>query len=151
MFRFFARVVLCTSIRAVGLPGGIANLSSTIDCGDQQPYLVVEYIERSGACLDGSQLAEIRLVDEAKEIPDVRFRPMCDTAVGAWIKRWLHWGGRGAVGSTCHYQDTDSPFVRSFEKVAHERRIGDILRHLGGTYVPSWPRSLPELIRFAPP
>lgn len=41
---------------------------------------------------------------------------LCITAPGAWVGRWIDWGGCGAAWSRCWSVDTDSPYVRMGEE-----------------------------------
>lgn len=92
-----------------------------------------EYIERCRDCFEFHRFDDLRLAGDAKEIRDVRTGCMCDSAVGAWVKRWWLWGGASTTNYFCHYWDIDSPFVRCFKDVWYERCIGDILGHLRAT------------------
>lgn len=33
------------------------------------------------------------------------------TAYGAWVRRWLHWAGRGVMWCRCRGNRTDYPFI----------------------------------------
>lgn len=84
----------------------MADLSSTVDRRDPPPYLEVQYIECDGVRLHGRRLTATCLAGDVKEIRNGRTGCMRDTAVGAWIKGWWHWGGPTETDPLCHYQDT---------------------------------------------
>lgn len=69
----------------------------------------------------------IHLGQDVLKIGNVCTGRMRDTAIGAWIKQWRHWGGRGATDSFFHFNQSDSPYARFFEEVGSGRRFGDIL------------------------
>lgn len=117
--------------------GGASDLNVQPYRRDPPPYPVVQYIERYRNRLDRRRFAVIQLAGSTKEIRDVRTERMCDTAVGAWIKRWWHWGGRGPTDYLYHFQDNDSTYAQCFGEAGYKRNDGDVLSHLRNTASPA--------------
>lgn len=90
VFCFLAE--LCTPFRVGRLPGRRNESTSAIDYRNLPPHSVVEYIEGYLFCLDSRRFAAMPLAGNVKEIHDLRTGRMQDTAVGAWIRQWWHWG-----------------------------------------------------------
>lgn len=97
---------------------------------DPPPFSVVKYIERDVNRLHGQRSSAMHLAGDVREIPDVCPGPMHDHTFGTWTKRWRHWSGR-LVTDSYHFSHMDSPNVRCFQEVGHEKRLGNLLRLLG--------------------
>ncbi|NJS39488.1 MAG: hypothetical protein HC783_11225, partial [Rhodobacteraceae bacterium] len=52
------------------------------------------------------------------------------TAAGAWARRWIHSGGRGAAWLRCNSIYTDSPFVRMVKEQSYEFRLSAMIGRL---------------------
>lgn len=64
---------------------------------------------------------------ESRSVWDVRFGGNWNTAVGAWKKRWWHWGGR--VSSICRNESPGVyiPFVRCFKVFDYEMTLRQVV------------------------
>lgn len=82
-----------------------------VDPRDLPPYPAVQYIEHYGPRLERSGFAVMCLARDAKEILGGRIGSMCDTVVGAWIKRWRNWDGDSAPDSLCRYRTQTVPLL----------------------------------------
>lgn len=86
------------------------------------PISVFAYFDRYPGSFDASRFRHgMRLSGHLTEIcigGDMRL-----TCAGGWMKRWLHWGGRGAAVYRSSSDRTDSPFIRMDEEVDYERRL----------------------------
>lgn len=118
------------------------------DCRDGPPYPVVLYIERYRNCLASRRFATMCLADDTKEICNVRTRCMRVTAVGSWVKRWRHWGGRRSTDLLCHFWRIWNLYIRCFEDFDYEWLVDDILSHFHKTAYLVWSRDPGEILSF---
>lgn len=61
------------------------------------PLGVLDYARLHASCLDTQLFQLMRFLGERDWIYDNRYGVELLSAVGAWVKRWMHWGGQGAV------------------------------------------------------
>lgn len=70
--------------------GGRSRDDHLCDCCHPPPFMVVRFIKKYGARLDGRRLSAMTLGGDVRKIRDVYSAGLRDTAMGAWIK-WWHW------------------------------------------------------------
>lgn len=90
------------------------------------PVSVVEYIERCNDIFEDQRFPPIRFAGDLGKVDDVCIGPMCDSAVGVWIRQWGNCSGRCANQPFLSFQSSGQFPCPLIEEVKYDRRFGDI-------------------------
>lgn len=55
---------------------------------------------------------------------------MPETDFGVFVKRWIHWDGRGVLHVPVPHDDFDIPLVRDHEEEIYARCLGYLVHYL---------------------
>lgn len=94
--------------------------------GDERsepPFQVVHCLLAFEGLLDSRRFAAMLCDGDKLTVFDTRTMKECDTLVGAWVRRWRHWGRRGASTGRCVSDDVYSPFICWYVEVDYEREL----------------------------
>lgn len=96
------------------LSSGNASCSSWPLCA---PFEVRAYTCAHAESLDAPRFEEMTVRRDSRTVYDARHGANCNIQVGAWIRRWAHWGSRGAVLQQDNAPWLDMPFLRCIKNV----------------------------------
>lgn len=145
-------VVECPSLHDV-YPSFILlspNCVARCDMRDDLIFYVVSCIEEFPERLEARRYNEMGLSVYALIICDERHGRESDTAVCARKKRCWHRGSSRASELSCYSRNKDSLYVRCSVEVGYERRLSDIVIHIGNVQKANWYFVLDYVFAFTP-
>lgn len=92
---------------------------------DMPPLIsVVGYCRVDAEKLDVQRFHGMKLHGDSLELRE-RSSASSDTAVGAWIQRWKHWGRSGVVECATLSSETDLHYKCSFEEAVYKCKLSE--------------------------
>lgn len=95
---------------------------SSPDFHDPSLLPSLRYVPEYACYLDAVRLTDIWERHHVLTVCDWH-TALCDPDAGAWVKQWLHCGGRGNVGLRLGELHDGFLLVHSYEKVEYEKDI----------------------------